>query len=218
MISKSPDYLPAVQKAVDWGKAKENPVRKVKFFKESKPRTRFLSEEELARLLSVSSPRLQAVITIAVNTGMRKSELQNLKWEDVDFQSGIITLNETKNGETRYIPMNDTVRQSLDSLRQASSEYVFVKHDGTPYDVKQSFLTALKKANISEIVFHSLRHTFASHLVMSGVDLNTVRELLGHRSMVMTLRYSHLAPQHKQDAVQKLAMRLSTTQIAQKPV
>lgn len=205
-------------KAVDWGKAKENPVRKVKFFKENNQRTRFLIEEELSRLMVCSSPRLQAVIAIAVNTGMRKSELQNLRWEDINYETGIITLTKTKNGEIRYLPINSVVKRALESLRETFSGYVFVKKDGTPYSVRKSFDTAVRKAGILGFRFHDLRHTFASHLVMSNVDLNTVRELLGHKSLDMTLRYSHLSPNHKQDAVQKLVNRFSAQKVTALPI
>ncbi len=95
--------------------------------------------------------------------------------------------------------------------KNPESSYVFCNKDGAPYgDIKKSFFTALKKAGIIDFHFHDLRHTFASQLVMSGVDLNTVRELLGHKSLEMTLRYSHLSPDHKKRAVDILGQRMDT--------
>lgn len=192
-------------KAIEWQKIKESPASRIKLFKERNARTRYLTENELSRLLTHSPERLKAVIVIAINTGMRKSEIQNLRWREIDFTTGVITLEHTKNGERRHIPINETVKKALlDQNEHGKSEYVFIKSDGEPYNVRKSFETALKKADIKDFVFHDLRHTFASYLVMRGVDLNTVRELLGHKSLEMTLRYSHLSQSHKMDAVQKL--------------
>ncbi len=96
-------------------------------------------------------------------------------------------------------------------LKNPESQYVFCNKDGKPYgSVKKSFSTACGKAGIIDFRWHDLRHTFASQLVMSGVDLNTVRELLGHKSLTMTLRYSHLSPDHKQRAVDTLGKIIYT--------
>ncbi len=95
--------------------------------------------------------------------------------------------------------MFDGIPHSIESV------YVFTGRDGDPYkEIKRSFTTALRKTAIYKATFHSLRHTFASHLVMNGVDLTTVKELLGHKSLNMTLRYSHLAPEHRTKAVKVL--------------
>ena len=108
--------------------------------------------------------------------------------------------------------MNETVQKTIIGvLKNPESQYVFCNKDGEPYgNVRKSFFTALNKAGIINFRFHDLRHTFASQLVMSGVDLNTVRELLGHKSLEMTLRYSHLSPDHKKRAVDILGKRMGT--------
>ena len=198
-------------RAIDWGIAKDNPVRKVKFFKENNWRLRYLEKEEIAKLLANCPPMLHAIVTIAANTGMRKAEIQNLKWGDVNFHRGFITLRRTKNGEKRFIPMNQIVRETLISVRkQPQSSYIFCGKEDLPFNFRKSFDTAVKKSGILNFRFHDLRHTFASHLVMAGVDLNTVRELLGHKTVGMTLRYSHLSPDHKTRAVELLGNQMDT--------
>ena len=144
---------------------------------------------------------------------MRKGEIQNLKWGDLNFSEGQekITVRLSKNGEMRYIQMNEAVIKTLVGIRKhPESPYVFCGEDGHPYNFQKSFETARKNSGILRFRFHDLRHTFASQMVMAGVDLNTVRELLGHKSLEMTLRYSHLSPDHKARAVRVLDARMDT--------
>ncbi len=112
----------------------------------------------------------------------------------------------------RNIPMNDILRDALIGVRKDSnSTYIFHNNEGKPYcNLRKSFFTACKKSGITNFRFHDLKHTFASQLVMSGVDLNTLRELLGHKSLEMTLRYSHLSPDHKKRAVDVLCKQMDT--------
>jgi len=105
-------------RAIDWNIVSENPVRKVKLFKENNTRTRYLEKEEIKNLLAQCSPKLKPVVTLALNTGMRKGEIQNLKWTDIDIKRGIITLRNTKNGESRYVPINEVARKTLISVRK----------------------------------------------------------------------------------------------------
>jgi integrase len=138
---------------------------------------------------------------------MRKSEILNLKWDNVDLKHGFILLDRTKNGERREIPINNTLRSTLQGItKRLDVPYVFFDpKKGKPYqNVKRSFKTALRRAKIQDFKFHDQRHTFASHLVMAGIDLTTVKELLGHKTLTMTLRYAHLAPAHKVNAVNVL--------------
>ncbi len=200
-------------KAKEWGKFNlDNPVYKVKLFKENNQRLKFLEKEEIDRLIDNASSHLKPILIVALNTGMRKGEILNLKWRDCDFQRGLIRLTNTKNNEGRTLPMNDKVRDNLIKVRKhPESPFIFCNKEGKPYgDIKKSFLSAVEKAGIMDFRFHDLRHTFASHLVMSGVDLNTVRELMGHKSLAMTLRYSHLSPDHKRRAVDLLSHRIVT--------
>jgi len=198
-------------KAVDWGKFEgQNPVEKTKFLKVDNKRLRYLEKEEIPVLISNCSPHLKPIVIVALNTGMRKSEILGLKWRDVDFKRGVIQLLKTKNNKPRHIPMNEMVKQALIEVRkEPESPYVFTNRNDKPFvDLKRSFTSALKKSNIKDFRFHDLRHAFASQLVMSGVNLNTVRELLGHSSLEMTLRYAHLSPNYKKMAVDSLYQRI----------
>ncbi len=198
-------------KAIEWGKIDVSPASKVRLFREENQRTRYLEEEEIERLHEACSGHLKPILITALNTGMRKGEILSLKWVDVDLRNRVISILNSKNNEKREIPVNEDLFQALLRARKnPESSYVFCNEDGVPYrDVKTGFKGALKRAKIS-IRFHDLRHTFASRLVMKGVDLKTVQELLGHKDVRMTLRYSHLSPDHKKAAVEKLSKRMDT--------
>jgi len=199
-------------KGIQWGKIDSNPVSGVKLFRENNKRLRYLEKEEIAKLLANCDDHLKPIVIVALNTGMRKGEILGLKWRDIEFKRNIIYLLNTKNSEKREIPLNEQAKVAVIRVRKhPNSPYVFCNKNGKPYgDIKKSFLTALKRCSIINFHFHDLRHTFASHLVMSGVDLNTVRELMGHKSLDMTLRYSHLSPDHKKRAVDVLGKQMDT--------
>ncbi len=199
-------------KAKEWGKVKENPISKVKFFKEENRRLRFLEKEEIGKLISACEGNLAIIVTLALHTGMRKGEILSLKWRDIDFSRKIITLLNTKGGEKREVPMDDLLYDILLPLpKHKESPYVFCNKEGKPFqDIRKSFATALKKAGIKEFRFHDLRHTFASQLVMMGIDLKTVQELLGHKSFEMTLRYAHLSSDHKRTAINYFCNQMDT--------
>lgn len=157
---------------------------------------------------------LKPVVLFALNTGCRRGEILGLKWTQVDMTHGFINLQKTKNGESRQLPINDTLRNVLDNLpKKQDMPYVFFDENSGEKigSVKRSFKTAVTRAGFSDFVFHSLRHTFASHLVMGGVDLTTVSRLLGHKSLSMTLRYAHLAPNHLDSAVKVLNSIMPTS-------
>ena len=193
-------------KAIDWGFVKANPAKGVKRLKEPPGRLRYLKTEEVEALLRACSDNIRPIVVIALNTGMRKSEILNLKWSDVDLKNLKITVINAKNNESRMIPINQTLYQELLELSQkANGEYVFSNRDGRPFkDIKKGFSSALKRAGIKDFRFHDLRHTFGSHLVMQGVGLRTVQQLMGHKEIRMTMRYSHLSPEYVQKAVESL--------------
>jgi integrase len=197
-------------KAVEWDMASEEllrRVRKVKLLEENNRRLRFLSKEECQSLIESCNINIRDIVIIALNTGMRKGEILSLKWDNVDLTHGFILLNETKNGDRREIPINDTARKILGRQEKASDiDYVFYNRVTREalYWIYSSFGKACRKAGIINFRFHDLRHTFASQLVMAGVDIVTVKELLGHKSLTMTLRYAHLSQGHKVKAVHLL--------------
>lgn len=194
-------------KALDWEMIDEETmkhIRKVKLLEENNRRLRYLKKEECPILINACAEHLKPIVVTALNTGMRKTEVLTLKWDSVDLKNGFILLDKTKNGERREIPVNQTVKDTLNRIvRRVDVPYVFTdQKTGNRYrDIKTAFNAACRRAGIKDFKFHDLRHTFASHLVMAGVDLTSVKELLGHKTLTMTLRYAHLAPSHKVKAV-----------------
>ncbi|WP_273649541.1 site-specific integrase, partial [Pseudomonas aeruginosa] len=163
----------------------------------------------LPDLREVAFPdHLKPLVLLSLNTGMRRGEVFNLTWADIDLKNKLITVegDTSKSGQTRHIPMNKETMTSIEGWRKQyprNSGYVFPGKDGKRLDnVKKSWDGLLKLARIEGFRWHDLRHTFASKLVMAGVPLNTVRELLGHSDLAMTLRYAHLAPDSKAAAVE----------------
>ncbi len=203
--------------AIADGKTERNPVCPVKLRKENNARVRFLTDEEEQRLREAIGEAEWPMVEVAMHTGLRQAEQFQLRWEHVDFTTGIITIPRSKHGETRRVPMNDTVRELLRTrTSRLKSEYVFPCGTGdTPIDacnyMRRVFVPGLNTAAIENFHWHDLRHTFASRLVMKGVDLRTVQELMGHKTITMTLRYAHLSPAHQLDAVQKLNRQTGTT-------
>ena len=208
------------KKAVEWEMVEEEVhkrVSKAKLLRENNRRLRYLSKEECQELVKACDAHLRPIVVTALNTGMRRGEILSLIWDRADLKHGFILLDVTKNGERREIPINETLRATLQNLtRRLDVPHVFFDpNTGQPYQsVKKSFQSACRRAKIQDFHFHDLRHTFASHLVMAGVDLTTVKELLGHKSLTMTLRYAHLAPAHKIKAVDILdnALNKATAQ------
>jgi integrase len=153
---------------------------------------------------------LKPLVLISLNTGMRRGELFALTWESVDLVSGRITVHgiTAKSGKTRHIPLNAEVLTTVRGWRDQSltaSGLVFPARSGEALThVRRAWESTLRAAGITRFRWHDLRHSFASKLVMAGVDLNTVRELLGHSDYAMTQRYAHLAPEHKAAAVARL--------------
>lgn len=198
-------------KAIEWGYVGRNPMRGVRLLKEPPERLRFLSPEEVEVLLEQCSVYLRPIVVTALHTGMRKSEILGLKWSQVDLRECTITIEKTKTNERRVIPINDVLLEEVRKIpRRLRSDFVFCNKNGEPYgDVSKGFKAAVRRAGVENFRFHDLRHTFASHLVMCGVDLRTVQELLGHRTMKMTVRYSHLSKAHLQEAVNRLGTNLA---------
>jgi integrase len=150
-------------------------------------------------------------VTVLLHTGFRRGELLGLRWKDVDFKAGVLTIPKSKNGDARHVPMTSTVRAILSRRARPleNAKLVFPNTEGTR-DLrwaKKTVPAALRAARIEDFRFHDLRHTFASRLAMESVDLMAIRDLMGHKTMTMTLRYSHLSPGHRQNAVERLVTR-----------
>jgi len=189
--------------------AVKNPVNEVSFFRTSEKKPRFLTKEEIKKLLR-SSNSLYPVLYTFLKTGLRKAELINLRWENVDFQRKCILVEsnngwQTKTGNTREIPLGDDVLSILKNLPR-KSDYVFLNTQGRKYEyhLTERVKRLGQSIGLSDLTLHMLRHTFISHLVMSGVDLVTVKELAGHSDIKTTMRYAHLAPEHLRKSIGKL--------------
>lgn len=167
-------------------------------------------EELVDRRAVVHADYLKPMVLLSMNTGMRRGELFQLTWQCVDLINAQIKVmgKTAKKLKSRYIPLNREAFDVLQSWRAQQDKHdglVFQGKDGNPFNnVKKAWAGLLKQAQIAAFRWHDLRHHFASKLVMAGVDLNTVRELLGHSDIKMTLRYAHLAPEHKAAAVARL--------------
>lgn len=203
--------------AMNDGLIDTNPVKRVKFFKENNRRVRWLSAAEEKRLRKAIGEKRWPVVAFALQTGFRRSNQFALRWTDVNFDAGIVTARNPKSGEDYAVPMTDTLRALLRAYpSRLKSEWVFVNAVGTgPIDAQnfrnQVFLPALTKAKIEAFRWHDLRHTFGSRLAMAGVDLVTIQQLMGHKTLEMTLRYAHLSPEHRLHAIRRLDPATGTT-------
>ncbi len=195
--------------AVENGWIDKNPylARKVKPLREDSRRERFLEPSEEKNLLGQCTDNyeyLKPILICALHTGMRKSEILNLKWQYIDLDKGYITVTQTKSGKDRNIPISATLRQHLRILKDnRQSDHVFVNHDTQKpyYDLKRSFAEILDQAKIRGLRFHDLRHTAATRMVAAGIDLIVVQDILGHACISTTMRYSHPVPERKKQAI-----------------
>lgn len=206
-------------KACDWNMItgrKLRELRKIELVDERhNKRTDFLSHAEAERLIQAADAVIRPLVTTALQTGMRKGEILGLKWKQIDMTHGLIHLPETKSGDTRSIRINERLDATLRGMVRGidDNSYVFTNPETKTRwsDLKSLFNRAVVKAKLSErkIVFHSLRHTTASWLVMAGVPLLTVAQILGHSDIKMVMRYSHLSPGHLDTAMSMLEPKTS---------
>jgi len=205
--------------AVKDGKLTQNPVSGLKFFPEVR-RTRFLTSDELERLRGVMQPSDWKLVAFAIETGLRREEQFRLRWDQIDLENGMLTLPLPKGGKTRYVPLSEEAKgilRSFDSFLRSAWVFPGLKDVTQPMDsrafLRRSFEPGLRQAGITGTCWHSLRHTAASRRVMAGVDLVSVKEILGHRDIQTTLRYAHLAPGHLRDAVNRGSLAGTVTKI-----
>lgn len=203
--------------AYDWGAMKNAPPG-IKQLKCIPPVTDFLTPGEADRLLTHAQGVVYEMILIALRTGMRRGEIRGLQWEAIDWDNRILTvrhsfcdytqsLTSPKSNRERYVPLADDLYEVLRARRKATG-YVFTNRRGRPFP-QQSILRALQEVQVSaglrKIGWHTLRHTFASHLA-TKVSLRTVQELLGHSTITMTMRYSHVSASHLRAAIDLLSV------------
>lgn len=187
-----------------------HPCRNVKRRPENNKRTRFLSDDEVTRLLEACRasawPRLYVLVLMALTTGARKGELLGLQWRDVGLERAEARVAQTKNGDPRVLPLVPGVVDELRKFVETPSGLVFRsrRHSGCAYAFEDRFARALKVAGIRGVTFHTLRHSCASMLARNGATLLEIGDLLGHRQLQMTKRYSHLATTHKAALVNRV--------------
>ena len=216
-------YLAAFSRALtiamkEWGWLDDSPMRKVSKPSEGKGRNRLLSIEEKDRLLHACklspNPHLFSVVSLALLTGMRFGEIVGLRWEDIDYANKIITLEKTKNGERRMLPLTDAVREIFALCRKTdiASGLIFKPTSPTNrsgvVDIRNAFLKALKAAQISELRFHDLRHAAASYLAMNGATQGELMAILGHKTPTMTRRYAHYSQKHIANVMERTQTNL----------
>jgi len=203
--------------AILWEMTSDNPVKGIKFLTVNNTIPRTLKEWEFSKLYELAPEHLKPILLCAYLAGLRKGELLNLKWNDVDFTDNYIFVRESKNNDVRAVPIAGSLREVLTKLKEKSDcEHVFTTDKGSPYihkgAFKRSWNTALKKSGIEKCRFHDLRHTFVSNLYVNlKLDAITVMKLSGHKDIRMLERYSHTREELKRDAIMKLDGNFNST-------
>lgn len=196
--------------AIRNGKASSNPARATRHRKEDNSRVRYLTPEEdvkLRKVISEEWTQHMPELDLALHTGLRLSEMYGLDWQDVDLARRLLLVRRGKNGEARYARLNSVAANALEDMRKRGDGTgpVIRNLAGEPLaGPRYWFEKAITTAELIDFHWHDLRHTFASRLTMAGVGLRAVQDALGHKSVAMTVRYAHLAPDFLQDVVDKL--------------
>jgi integrase len=197
----------------EWGWLDDSPMRRVSKLKEPRGRVRFLCDDERTRLLTAcrecNNPYLYPAVVLSLSTGARQMEIMTLRWSDIDLQRGIIVLHETKNGERRALPLQGhalALIKDLGKVRRLDTDLLFPSHASPqkPQDLRAAWEAALRKAEITDFRWHDLRHSAASYLAMNGATLAEIAEVLGHKTLAMVKRYSHLSEQHTSAVVARM--------------
>ncbi|HZP39799.1 MAG TPA: tyrosine-type recombinase/integrase [Methylomirabilota bacterium] len=214
-----------LNRAVAWGYLRDSPARAITKAKEAPGRVRYLTAEEVELLLNgrtemvtasdgrtwtvqrAPDPALRLYIVAALQTGARRGELLNLRWADLDMKAQTLTFRQTKNGDTRTIPMTATMRALLQALPRPLDPDAPVFPQRSPQALSRAFGYLVQRLGIKDLHFHDLRHDAASTLTMAGVSQRAVMAMLGHRDPRMSIRYQHLSPEHLLDAARALDTR-----------
>jgi integrase len=195
----------AFETAVRWEYLKENPLKKVKQYKvKNDDLPKFLTKSEVNALLEkIPAGHFRLFILFCLYTGCRRGEALNLKWEDVDMESGMLKFRLTKTGKSRVIPLNNVLMNAFRNLSR-NGDRVFPFHANFVTHKFKKYLRVSGIPSHESLHLHSLRHTFASHMIMAGVDLMTVSKLLGHSTIRTTELYAHLVPDHVKASIARL--------------
>ena len=214
-------YMAALSTALntsirEWEWMEDNPMRKISKLKEPRGRVRYLNIEEKERLLvackSVNN-HLYLAVVLALSTGARQQEIWDLRWSNVNFETRFITFTETKNDEFRSVPLVELGRELLLDhyrLRREDSDIVFPskKNPAVSYDFRNPWKKALVIAEVEDFRWHDLRHSCASYLAMNGVQMRTIAEILGHKTLSMVQRYTHLNAEHLTEAISDMNRKI----------
>lgn len=205
--------------AEKWGFVEGNPVKKVKFFEENRDRWYFMTKEEAKRFLDQCPPETRPIFEFLLATGLRLSNVLNLRWDQIDLRHRTLRIeaSSTKGKRELILPLSTWTLNILKRIpRHIRSPYVFCRPDGKPYkDLYDGFKAALKRAGLpTTIRIHDLRHTFASWAIQAGVDIKTLKDLLGHATLEMVLRYAHLDLSTKLKAVDKVNLEAEESEMS----
>jgi integrase len=206
-------------KELEW--LEDNPCLRIKRLKEPEGRIRMLSHEERNKLILACEqckkyPQMTPIVLLAITTGMRRGEILNLKWTDIDFVAQRIVLRYTKNGEVRSVPLVGPAFDALQLWAKVRSidngALVFPSQvEGnsiTPFHLYHAWSLIKRDAGLENFRFHDLRHTAASYLVMNGAGLREIGDILGHKTLAMVQRYSHITDDHKHETVSRMVTHI----------
>ena len=181
---------------------RENPCNEIAVLKEDNKRVRYLSDEEKPRLIQAArniGGKFYLKVLMALTTGMRKGELDKLRWNDIDFDRGLAILHETKNGSVRHTPVPEVTMDEVKKYRELGNTLIFksTTNPDKAFDFRKQWLACLKSAEIEDFRWHDMRHDTASTLARDGKTMKEIAEILGHKSLASTDRYTHLCTEHK---------------------
>ncbi len=188
----------------------QNPARQIERKQLNNARVRFLSDAERKRLLAVCRastwPKLYLLVLVALTTGARKGELLALRWADIDRERAVAYVRSSKNGDRRMLPLTPAVLEELNRFGGVEHALLFgsERRPGKPMQFDAAWQLALKEARIDNFRFHDLRHSCASYLAQQGASLVELADVLGHRTMRMVMRYSHLSSESKARLVNRV--------------
>jgi integrase len=184
-----------------------------------------LTPAERTRLLAAChqsrNPHLYLIVNLALNTGGRKNKIRGLLWSQVDLTAAVVRFERTKTDRDRAVPLVGealTLLRALAQRRPAEQPLVFPSRNGqAPAAMEMAWRHARRRAGLADVRFHDLRHTFASYMAMSGASLRDIADVLGHSTVHMTMRYTHLMPNHTHSLVEKMAAQWLTTEHTEAP-